>query len=296
MIDPLRDLLTGLHWRQVDVFARQPLSGNGLAVFPDAAGLTAPLMLSLARETRQFESIFLTATDTPGTFAARMFTVEEELDFAGHPVLGAACVLHERFGADRDQCAWTLRLPAKDTEVLTTRREHGYEAEMDQGRPEFGPPLPPETLAPLLAAQGLAQDDLAPDLPAQVVSTGLPYLVVPLRSGLDRARPADPAFGALLAAVGAKFCYPLHIPTREGRSWDNHGLLEDPATGSAAGPAGAYLVHHAQAEAETTITIHQGRFVHRPSQIQVLIQGPAAAPTRALVSGDVTMTAHCRFD
>lgn len=291
MTDTKRPSLAGLAWRQVDVFSRTPLSGNGLAVFPDAAHLGPETMLALARETRQFESVFLAPTAAPDTFAARMFTVEEELDFAGHPALGAACVLHELRAPNEETHTWTLRLNAKDATVTTRRRETWFEAEMDQGTPDFGPPLPPETLAPLLAAQNLSATDLAPGLPAQVVSTGLPYLILPLRTGLDRARPQDPNFAAQLAAIGAKFCYPIDIQNREGRSWDNHGLLEDPATGSAAGPAAAYLVRHNQAAENDPITIHQGRFVHRPCQIQTRIQN-----THAIIGGDVAPAACCVFD
>jgi len=301
MRDPQRNTLAGLEFRQVDVFSRTPLAGNGLAVFPNADGLDSATMLALAQEMRQFESIFLTrpkAPDSPGApqaFAARMFTVEEELDFAGHPVLGAACVLHDLHGGERDECTWTLHLNAANVTVATWRRQGWYETEMDQGAPVFGPALPPETVAQLLAAQGLEPNDLIPGLPVQVVSTGLPYLFIPLRTGLERARPAHPEFEALLAAVGAKFCYPLHIATHEGRSFDNHGLLEDVATGSAAGPAGAYLVHHGLAAPDETLVIRQGRFVQRPSEISVRIQGPSKAPTRALVGGEAVFVALGTF-
>lgn len=302
----------GLAWRQADVFSRTPLGGNGLAVFPDARGLDAAAMQALTRELRQFESIFLTPGAHPGARRARMFTVEEELDFAGHPVLGAACVLHEALGADAPEAAWILALNAREVRV-TTRRALGprggwYEAEMDQGAPQFGPPLTlrpgagpdagpgADTARALLRAQGLDEDDLAPGLPLQVVSTGLPYLLVPLRRGLERARPASADFATLLAAVGAHFCYPLDVTTREGRSFDNHGLLEDPATGSAAGPAGAYLVRHGLAEPGRPLTIRQGRFVHRPSEIRVRVEGPPEAPERVLVGGEVAMAARGVFD
>lgn len=298
-----RPVPPGLAWRQVDVFSREPLGGNGLAVFPDARGLDAPRMLALTRELRQFESIFLTPGPGPGAARARMFTVEEELDFAGHPVLGAACVLHEALGAAAPQDAtWTLALNARAVAV-TTRRAQGplggwYEAEMDQGAPQFGPPLDADTdtARALLRAQGLDADDLVPGLPLRVVSTGLPYLLVPLRRGLERARPASADFAALLGAVGAHFCYPLDVAAREGRSFDNHGLLEDPATGSAAGPAGAYLVHHGLAAPGRVLTIRQGRFVHRPSEIRVRVEGPPEAPARVLVGGEVAMAARGVFD
>ena len=78
-----------------------------------------------------------------------------------------------------------------------------------------------------------------------------------------------PDFEALLATVGAKFAYVLDVAAREGRTWDNAGLMEDIATGSAAGPVGAYLRHHRAATASETVTLKQGRFVGRPSKITV---------------------------
>ena len=85
--------LHGLAFRHVDVFSDQPLSGNGLSVFWDASALTPDLMQRITQEMRQFESIFLTQTEDASTYRARIFTMEEELDFAGHPILGAAGVL-----------------------------------------------------------------------------------------------------------------------------------------------------------------------------------------------------------
>lgn len=294
MTDTLRTRLSGRAYRQADVFSRQPLSGNGLAVFTDATGLDGATMLALAQEMRQFESIFLSRSGAPNVWRARLFTVEEELDFAGHPVLGAACVLHEATGGDEGR--WTLKLNAKDVDIATRARDGFYEARMDQGTPEFGPPLPDDLARAIVKGHGLTMDDLAPGLPVQVVSTGLPYVFLPLRSGLENARPVRPDFEALLAEAGAKFCYPLDLAAREGRSWDNHGLLEDIATGSAAGPAAAYLVHHSQAVPGEELTIHQGRFTGRPSAIRARAEGAPGAVDRASVGGDVVLVARGVFD
>ena len=85
-----------MRYIHVDVFSRQPYRGNGLAVFPEADGLSGAQMLAITREMRQFESIFLLAGADAGDPAAQIFTEDEELDFAGHPVLGAAAVLHHQ--------------------------------------------------------------------------------------------------------------------------------------------------------------------------------------------------------
>lgn len=159
-------LLAGLHYFHVDVFTPSPLSGNGLTVFFDTQHLNADLMQRLTQEMRQFESVFLAATEKPNTFRARIFTAEEELDFAGHPVLGAAASLHERYGAEGVQ-TWTLELNAKPASVTTVEQAGFYRATMDQGSPTFLSPLEPAAEAPLLAALNLRREDRAEDYPCK---------------------------------------------------------------------------------------------------------------------------------
>jgi PhzF family phenazine biosynthesis protein len=302
----MQEPLQGLEYRQVDVFTREALSGNGLAVFPEAGGLAPETMQLITQEMRQFESIFLVPTAAEAhRVQARVFTMEEELPFAGHPVLGAACVLHERLyyvGDAGEREAWTLELPVGPVQVSTIRREGWYEATMDQGQPQFGATLDAEMVSRVLAALNLKESDLYPGLPLEVVSTGLPYLLAPLADGLERAAIVQPGFEALLATVGAKFVYVLHVAAREGRTWDNDGRVEDVATGSAAGPAGAYLVRHGLASPNEEITLHQGRFLGRPSEIRVQIEGAAGDAGDAgeiaavYVTGDVRMVARGVFE
>jgi trans-2,3-dihydro-3-hydroxyanthranilate isomerase len=269
---------------QVDVFAPRPFSGNGLAVFPDAEHLSAGQMLCLTQELRQFESIFLLPAGA-GRFGARIFTVDEELPFAGHPVLGAGAVLHALSGGDAD-AHWTVALSSgRLLEVHSRRAGDRFTVEMDQGAAAFGPPL---EASEVLAALGLGKEDLAPGLPLQVVSTGLPYLLIPLRRGLEQARIRHDAFEGLLAHHGAKFVYLLDVGASEGRTWDNRGALEDVATGSAAGPAAAYLVLHGRASTGEWQLLHQGRFAGRPSEIGVRVEGPGRVTVRgsAFVVGE----------
>jgi PhzF family phenazine biosynthesis protein len=276
-------------FRHVDVFTRAPFSGNGLTVFPESAGLSAAQMQRVTQEMRQFESIFLFGDEDSHEVVARVFTVEEELDFAGHPVLGAACVLHERLADAGERETWRLRLNRSVAPVATVRHGGWYSATMEQGVPTFGEIASPELCAEYAAALSLALDDLDETLPLQLVSTGLPYLLVPVRRGLERARIAHPTFEALLGHIGAKFVYVFDPPTREGRTWDNAGLVEDVATGSAAGSTAAYLVRYGLAQPETEILLSQGRFVGRPSQIRARVAGTAEAITAVSVGGDVCM-------
>lgn len=109
-------------------------------------------------------------------------------------------------------------------------------------------PLADRDATRFAGALGLGGDDLH-GLPMQVVSTGLPYLIVPVSTGLDRARIVAGDFEERLASVGAKFVFDPE--QREGRTWDNAGAIEDVATGSAAGPAAAFLVAHGLAARRT---------------------------------------------
>lgn len=273
----------------MDVFSRTPMNGNGVIVFPKADGLDSATMQAITREMRQFESIFLTPGAHANQMHARIYTMEEELDFAGHPILGAACALHMDHG-ESTEASWEFILNASTVTVQTHLRDKYYEASMDQREAGFGPPLSDDAAARILEALDLAPEDVAPDLPLQVVSTGLPYCIIPLRSGLENVRVAVDDLEERLAAVGAKFSYPLDVNTFEGRSWNNPGTCEDIATGSAAGPAGAYLVHHGLAKAEDSIIIRQGRFLDRPSEITVRIH-----EGRVVISGEVCNAAWGQF-
>lgn len=290
----LARLPASLPYRHVDVFAARPFAGNGLAVFPEARGLPASLMQQLARELNQFEAIFLEMDPVSRRVRARIFTVDEELPFAGHPVLGAAAVAHDALLSAEPRVAWTFVLGSRELVVESRRAPHGFTARMDQGAAHFRPPLDAAEAAPFLEALGITATDAHPTLPLQVVTTGLPYLLVPVRAGFGEARIRGPGFEARLAAVGAKFVYLLDPEGPEGRTWDNLGLVEDVATGSAAGPAGAYLVRHGIRPAGTVITIHQGARAGRPSELRVTVQQGATALVVAL-EGDVVPVAQGTF-
>lgn len=265
--------LRTLPFSLVDVFAREPLSGNGLAVFLLDAALPARAMQRITQEMRQFETIFLRGVGTAPTFRARIFTMEEELPFAGHPIIGAGAVLHSLLFATAETVGLQLATAERSIDVTSRREGTSYFAEMDQGVATLEAPLIDPGIDVFLKALNLSRSDLYPGLPARVVSTGLPYLIVPVAANLHRARIVHPGFEALLATVGAKFVYVLDVDRREGRTWGNDGLVEDIATGSAAGPAAAYLVDHGFAAPAETIVFAQGRFVDRPSELHAVVRG-----------------------
>jgi PhzF family phenazine biosynthesis protein len=275
-----------------DVFAERPLSGNSLSVVIHDEPLAPRLMQALTRELRQFETVFLRPTHDPRRFDATVFDQTRQLDFAGHPLLGAAAVLHDVFG-DTEHESWVLRTNGRDVRVKSQRvGPSALEVSMDQGRPTFGATADSTQTERALASFSLTRANLAPGLTPAVVSTGLRYLVVPISSGLAKARIVHPHLEQLLTELNAEFAYLLHVPTREGRHWENDGSLEDIATGSAAGAVGAFLVASSLAETDTTIVLRQGGFLERPSEMRVRVRSGVGATSNVEVAGPVAIVAR----
>jgi len=272
-----------------DVFCKGPMTGNGLTVFIAASFPASAVMQKIAQEFRQFETIFLVPRGK-NVFDARIFTVEEELDFAGHPVLGAAAVVHREYAQQRagqqHSDAMLFNLNNKQVSVVCTAQGDVYECCMDQGPAEFIHNPQPEAYARYLQPLNLHESDVSAGFPLEVVSTGLPYLLVPLASGLERARMLVADYEARLAPIGAKFVYIFDVNAVEGRTWDNAGQAEDVATGSAAGPVGAYLYKHKRFLPDQGILLRQGRFLGRDSEINIRQH---AASGSMLVSGQVRL-------
>jgi trans-2,3-dihydro-3-hydroxyanthranilate isomerase len=259
-----------LEYRHVDVFSRYAFQGNGLVVVLDQKGLSTAVQQQLTREVRQFETVFVSGVDWAArTARLRVFTEDEELSFAGHPVLGAAAVLHALLPAPTATETWAVEVGGRSLAVRTAGRRQWVDTSMDQGPVELGRVVTQPLAERYREALGLPSSALRRDLPIQVASTGLPYLIVPvLPEGLAAVAIQAPDFEALLALSGAKFVYVLDPATAEGRTWDNTGRVEDVATGSAAGPAAGYLVEHGSHRGGS-LQISQGRFTGRPSTIEV---------------------------
>jgi trans-2,3-dihydro-3-hydroxyanthranilate isomerase len=275
-----------LEYRHVDVFSSRPYSGNSLPVFTHSRGLSAQQMLRITQELRHFEAIFLEPTADPGTVRARIFDLFEELPFAGHPVIGAAAVLHDATSR-ADRCTWNFELPSRTVNVVTERTAAGFSGLLDQGTPQLlGSPPDTAWVAP---AFGLERGDLHPELPLQVISTGLRYLIVPVvPTALERARITRD-ISPLLATVNAQFAVLLDESRIEIRHWNNDGIIEDVATGSAAGTIGAYRLQHGLTNAGETFILNQGRFTGRPSTLRVQPDGTAGRVENVKVGGDVAL-------
>ncbi len=268
-----------LEWAQVDVFAEALHQGNQLAIFPDARGLSDAEMQALARETNLSKTTFIqprsAAEEQASGVRVRIFTTQEELPFAGHPTLGTASWLRLNRPEFRDAEEVRLHLNAGAVPVRFASGQAGLGVvgEMRQRDPEFGA-LP--ECGRVADALGLIPDDLHADLLPQMVSTGLPFLIVPLRllAAAQKIEVRGKEFAALMTAAGAHFAYAIAaVDPREsvfGAQWHARMPMyggEDPATGSAAGCAVSYLVRHGVVASGRQIVIEQGIEMLRPSRI-----------------------------
>ncbi len=257
-----------MNYYHVDVFSSQSLSGNGLTVIFHEEDLEVQYMQKIAQEFKQFETIFLQQTGEK-RFRVRIFTVEEELDFAGHPILGAVSTIHNKYYSNEKKVIVTLELNNKILQAESVNMNGYFQATMNQGIPEFLGTVEGERKQIFLQALNLSIDDIYPQLPIEIISTGLPYLIIPLASGLDKVKILIRDLEARLSEVNAKFAYVFDVSKMEGRTWDNFGAVEDVATGSAAGPVAAYLFKWNICKASESIILNQGSFVGRPSKIKV---------------------------
>jgi trans-2,3-dihydro-3-hydroxyanthranilate isomerase len=263
-----------LPYYHVDVFSDKPFFGNGLTVFTESEGLSKASMLTLTQEMRQFESTFLRLIEG-NKYRANIFTCQEELDFAGHPTLGAAAVLHDQYQTESETAEWEFVLNKKTVEITTRKEDGNYKARMNQGKAEFGMVLNEQQTSWLLKSLSLNENDLYPGCSPLVVSTGLPYLIVPLQQNGFKAKICITDLEEKIRAWGAMFIGILEIPTLSIRTWDNLGAAEDIATGSLAGPSGAFLVKHGFYQQGATIQINQGHNLGRPAKLMVEVDSNA---------------------
>ena len=303
-----------MNYLHYDVFTDRPLLGNQLAVFPDARGLTTEQMQAIAREINFSETTFILPAERAGTdIRMRIFTPSVEMPMAGHPTVGSTFALAHAGVISSGRTRFVFGLNVGPTPVdLEWAGERLSFVWMTQAKPVFGPAV--DDRSTVAAAIGLRVDDLA-DLPIQEVSCGVPYLMVPLR---DR-EAVDRATGnavATLALPGLSNSHPaVFVFAQEVRLPGSHdsagepgqadttysrmfapdlGVFEDPATGSAAGPLGCYLVEHGRVsgEAARQMTNRQGVKMGRASRIHIAIAGGPGAITDVRVGGEAVLVAR----
>jgi len=244
-----------------------------LAVFLDGRGLSDDEMQAIAREMNLSETTFIlpreASVEREHGVRVRIFTVQEELPFAGHPTLGTAFQLRGSTGAleivlDLNVGKVPVRFDEKPGEPVF--------GEMTQVDPKFGARHDRETV---VRACGLRDGDIDPSLPIQTISTGVAFTVVPLR-GLEIARNLRVDMKGseeYLQRSGGRFFYFVSRETLDSTARLHARMLfyngEDPATGSAAGCAAAWMVAHGVAQPEERVLIEQGVEMKRPSRIFV---------------------------
>jgi trans-2,3-dihydro-3-hydroxyanthranilate isomerase len=283
----------------VDVFTRTRFGGNQLAVFPEAEGLSDDEMQAIAREMNFSESTFvLPPTDPTADARVRIFTPGRELPFAGHPVVGTAFVLARERG--KTDLRFELGIGPLNVQADPGDGTIGG-AEMEQPLPTFepAPNADPAVLAGLL---GLDASDVVAETPAEVGSSGNPFLYVRLGSlgAVGRARGVadalDRYFGGHHHAAIYLFTTETVAPeaTAHARMYSlglGASVREDPATGSASGPAGGYLLRHGLAQ-PGRLLLEQGYEMLRPSQIEVGLTVTDGALSRLTVGGGVVLGAE----
>jgi trans-2,3-dihydro-3-hydroxyanthranilate isomerase len=258
---------------QVDVFTSVPLEGNQLAVFLDARGLSDAEMQALAKEMNLAETTFILPRDIVAErergVHVRIFTVEEELPFAGHPALGTAMVLRNAASdAAKEEIALDLKVGRIPVHFST--RDGLPFGTMTQRNPEFGQIHSREEVA---RAAGLSVEQIAPDVPIQTVSTGNRFAIVPLDSlaTLQKLAPTWSRMREYLSRTDAKFFYFVSREAFNPEAKLQARMIfyngEDPATGSAAGPCIAWAVQHDVISSGQQILMEQGVEIKRPSRI-----------------------------
>ncbi|MEE8493819.1 MAG: PhzF family phenazine biosynthesis protein [Nitrospirales bacterium] len=302
-MDPERRTLT---FYQADVFTDRPFGGNPVAVVPEAMGLSDRELQQIAREMNLSETVFVfPPTDPAATAKLRIFTPTQEIPFAGHPVLGAFFVL-----------AKLGRLPSKDTATrllyecnlgsfpleIQAREGEILRVVMSQPKPQFlGVVDDLKDLFEIANALSLPKSQITDTkLPVEVVSTGLPIIIVPVRTltGVRSITPNVSAINDLCTRHGAKGLMAFTTMTVEEASAVHTrmfappiGVLEDPATGSASGALGAYLVQNGVVEVGpmTEILAEQGYELERPSRILIQVESDDDAIQQVKVGGQVVM-------
>jgi trans-2,3-dihydro-3-hydroxyanthranilate isomerase len=304
----------------LDVFTDLAFAGNSLAVFPDGSGIRDKDMQPIAREMNLSETVFVLPAEPakePSPVALRrlrIFTPTQELPFAGHPVVGTWNLLAREGVVPKPESGtgWTrihqqigigtlpVDIEFKDGEPI--------QVVMTQSKPQLGAVLEDaQEHADLTRALGLAPEHLDEKLPIQIASTGLPFLIVPVRSLADlrSCRVNAALLVEVYRRVGAMGVYAFSQETIEvGAARANARMFapddnipEDPATGSAAGALGAYLVHH-QALPEKAVNgiskfvIEQGDFINRPSRLNIEVKGEAGAIEEVHVGGPSVVVAR----
>ncbi len=288
-----------LDYTIVDVFTTHALHGNPLAVVMNTCGLASEQMRAIAREFNLSETTFIerraATIERAEGVRVRIFTTQEELNFAGHPTLGSASVL--KLVAPETVHQNTVTLALNVGPVPVQFEGEGLRGTMTQRDPEFGAELNTMEVARLI---GLEREDFDPALPPQIVSTGTAFAIVVLRSvdALKRLRVNQESATSYLRERGARWFYVMAPDSDQNQNGAEYRARmqfnggEDPATGSAAGCAIAYLVERGAVAAGAQIHVRQGVEIGRPSDLYLSAQRVDKRTTDVRVGGSTVLVAN----
>lgn len=300
---------------QYDVFTDRAFCGNPLAVFPEAEGISDERMMQIAREMNLSETVFVLKPEKEEVLRRlRIFTPMREIPFAGHPIVGTWTALAEQDVVPRPDGGhgWQRIYHEVGIGVLPVDIEfkdgQPVQVEMTQGKFQILDEIEDgHEQAELARALGLAHEDLDESLPIQTITTGLSCLAVPVRSLADLRdiRVNTSLLADIYTRRGATGCHAFTRETLEVGASRAHArffapadnIPEDPATGSACGALGGYLVHHGALNLEPQdgrykFVIEQGDFIHRPSRINLNVKGGAGNVEEVKVGGQAILVAR----
>ena len=300
---------------QFDVFTDRAFCGNPLAVFPEADGIHDDVMMKIAREMNLSETVFVLKPESGDVLRRlRIFTPMREIPFAGHPIVGTWTALAQEgvVPVPDGGTGWQRIFHEVAIGVLPVDIEfkdgRPIQVVMTQGKFEILHEIDDaQEQAEVARALGLAREDLDESLPIQVITTGLSCLAVPIRSLADLrdCRVNASLLAEIYTRHGGTGCHAFTRETLEVGASRAHArffapadnIPEDPATGSACGALGAYLVHHGALSLEPEngrykFVIEQGDFIHRPSRINLDVKGKAGQVEEVKVGGPAVQVAR----
>ena len=291
-----------LRYLLIDVFTERPFGGNQLAVFPDAEGIDPALLQPIARELNFTETTFVyPPRENDHAARLRIFTPDAEVPYAGHPVIGTAFALEAESQLSTDLASIHIELEGGLVPVRLQRSEAGelLQATMTQERPQFLGQFHQSEL--VAAALGLESSEIAiTGLPCEVVSTGLPFHIVPVGDldAMRRIQIHPDKLDELTRVLGVGdlfvFCFETIDPTATVHCRmfaPSFGIPEDPATGSASGCLGAYLVKNRVVPLKklTRIISEQGLEMGRPSRVSIEVESSEGRISAVRVGGSAVV-------
>lgn len=277
---------------QVDAFTTRPFAGNPAGVVLDADGLSDAEMLAVARELNNSDTAFLLRSTAAGAdLRIRYFTPKVEVPVCGHATVASLFVRAEKAGPGTVRFETGIGV----LDATVTQENGAALVRFRQAKPTFEPPLDPVLATEVLAALGVPEGERRSEIPVQIVSTGHGKVIVPLRSAavLHSLHPDAERLVRLSARVGCNGFYPFVVSTTdpfvtEGRMFAPAiGITEDPVTGNAAGPLGAYLVRQRVAPPGPAFhfAARQGTALGRPGSVEVRVRVEGGEPVEVTIGG-----------